>query len=429
MDNRLLPSDNKVVKILKRFFFSLFSFLVILSFLVGGLYLGYVPSDSILSVLNLRKFPEPQNPKNIKLICNLGGQEYLVEHTLYESINYYYKKDPRKKRIFLSGDYSSFVYSNPKDNSITDLVSKIKNIGQVNGLSEDRIVDLVICFVQSIPYDSEKAKKILSYSQEVPIPIRDISLIISRYPYETLYDGTGICTDKSYLLAYMLKELGYGTSLMIFDKDRHMAVGIKSPLGYTSFSSNYSFIETTNTGYRVGQLPIINRDSGEAVSLEIDYIKETNSSSNLIIPDLVKGNINPPNKIISIAEGKKYLRVIELAQRKNQIKTLVSNMTQKDIEIKEKRKELDLLSVEVTKKENNLKSAESTLRLVEDNYKQNPTFKNYQDYQRAYSLYINAYNNFENEIKIYNQSVLLFNNLVAIFNESVEKYNYLIKLD
>jgi hypothetical protein len=429
MNEEIIFPQKRKATIFKNLFFSFFIFIFVIVALVTGSYLGYIPSQGLPSVLNLRKFPEPAQPKEIKLSCNLGGNDYSIEYTLYSSINEYYKNDPQKRRKFLTGNYESFIYSDPEDKSISELVKKTKELGQQNGFSKDRIVDLLVCFTQSIPYDSDKAKVILSYPQGSPISAKDISLMVSRYPYETLYEGTGICTDKSYLLAYMLKELGYGTSIMVFDKDQHMAVGIKTPSGYTSFGSDYSFIETTNTGYKVGQLPVINRDSGEAASLEIEYMEESIDSKGLIIPNPVEGNINPPNNIILVADGNEYKRVIELAQRKDQIKDLINNINDKDQEIKNKRIELDLLAQLIDKKETEVKRAEDNLKTAEDNYKQNPTPKNYQEYSKAYAVYTSAYSDFENAVKNYNFSVSSFNNIVAAFNEAVKNYNYLINLD
>ena len=49
---------------------------------------------------------------------------------------------------------------------------------------------------------------------------------------------------KILLLAYLLRELGYGVVLFEFPSQNHMAVGIKSPEPYDYQNSGYAFVET-----------------------------------------------------------------------------------------------------------------------------------------------------------------------------------------
>lgn len=66
-----------------------------------------------------------------------------------------------------------------------------------------------------------------------------------RYPYETLYLGRGVCSDKSVLLAALLRELGFGVALIRFDVECHMAVGIRCQDGYDYLGTGYAFAEST----------------------------------------------------------------------------------------------------------------------------------------------------------------------------------------
>jgi len=68
----------------------------------------------------------------------------------------------------------------------------------------------------------------------------------NRLPYQVLYENTGICNEKAKLLAYFLKELGYGVALLNYAEEKHMAVGILAPEGYrTPGCGNYAYIEST----------------------------------------------------------------------------------------------------------------------------------------------------------------------------------------
>jgi hypothetical protein len=68
----------------------------------------------------------------------------------------------------------------------------------------------------------------------------------TRYPYEVLYEGSGVCQEKSILLAALLRELGFKSSLMYFVRENHMAVGISRPEAYDFLDSGYCLVEATN---------------------------------------------------------------------------------------------------------------------------------------------------------------------------------------
>jgi hypothetical protein len=90
---------------------------------------------------------------------------------------------------------------------------------------------IAISLVQQIPY---------GYNASYPGDYGNI-----RYPYMVLYDNSGICDEKSLLLASLLKELGYGTALISFPGHEHMVVGIRSPAAYAYNATGYAFVETT----------------------------------------------------------------------------------------------------------------------------------------------------------------------------------------
>jgi len=66
-----------------------------------------------------------------------------------------------------------------------------------------------------------------------------------KYPYQVLYDEKGVCSEKTLLAAFLLKELGYGVALLEFPGERHMALGVKAPAQYTYKDTGYAFVEMT----------------------------------------------------------------------------------------------------------------------------------------------------------------------------------------
>lgn len=137
--------------------------------------------------------------------------------------------------------------------------------------NKDDQARIAISLVQNIPYDYSKANP-LFFQTGVP-----------RYPYMVLYDKSGICEEKSILLAYLLRELGYGVVLFEFSPEKHMAVGIKCPVQYSFNNSGFAFVETTN--------PAIPTDSyGEYAKI---------------------GKLTSNPRIIHVSEGSSFMSIAE----------------------------------------------------------------------------------------------------------------------
>ena len=114
----------------------------------------------------------------------------------------------------------------------SDLDVLVRQIESGTPVQDDR-ARIAISLVQNIPYDFNKL-------YEVSVPGQ------TRYPYQVLYDNAGVCEEKSLLLAYLLRQLGYGVAVFRFDAENHMAAGIQSPSAYAYKNSGYAFVETTS---------------------------------------------------------------------------------------------------------------------------------------------------------------------------------------
>lgn len=153
-----------------------------------------------------------------------------------EAVNIYKSID----RKYISG-YSYYVTHEEDDEYMNALANVFVNTINEEGYSEWDLINLAVSFVQSLKYVPDK---IGTGYDEYP-----------KFPLETLYDQGGDCEDSSILLASLLRELGYGTVLVVTED--HMGVGIK-----TSDSGNFQFvgtdfyyIETTSPGWEIGELP------------------------------------------------------------------------------------------------------------------------------------------------------------------------------
>ena len=124
--------------------------------------------------------------------------------------------------------YLNYLDETTQVKDLNELVRQIRSRTQ----DQDDQARIAISLVQRIPYDEAKANALSVTGGQ-------------RYPYQTLYDNTGVCSDKSLLLAYLLRELGFSVALFIFPDEKHMAVGIKSPDQYAYRDTGYAFVETT----------------------------------------------------------------------------------------------------------------------------------------------------------------------------------------
>jgi hypothetical protein len=77
-----------------------------------------------------------------------------------------------------------------------------------NYLSDDEYLELIVAFVQQIPY------------RENPSPYR-------KYPVQVIYDKAGDSDEKSQLLAKLLSREGYDVSLMVYEDLGYETTGIR----------------------------------------------------------------------------------------------------------------------------------------------------------------------------------------------------------
>ncbi len=141
-------------------------------------------------------------------------------------------------------DYTAYdVYVNdPRGDAVLqDFVAKLEELAV--GLNIWERLNLVIAFVQSIPYVGE--------SCEYP-----------RYPIEMLVDQQGDCEDSAILTAALVRHMGFGVVLLAFLEENHMAVGIRvlppqhQDLQAYEWNGNpYYYLEPTNLGWAIGQIP------------------------------------------------------------------------------------------------------------------------------------------------------------------------------
>ena len=177
------------------------------------------------------------NSKNIVLKYILDRQEKEINFRTYDEVNNYVSNIPRiinykGLEIPFRGDFKlKSINEEIQREMILPLVKKIQNLAPDNRIQQARIA---INLVQNIPYGF--SEKTLSFAGQ--------EINYSRYPYEVLNENQGICGEKSMLLSFLLKELGYGVSIFYFVEENHEVVGIKCPVDRSFYGSGYCFVET-----------------------------------------------------------------------------------------------------------------------------------------------------------------------------------------
>ena len=178
-------------------------------------------------------------PKEAIFPYTLKGKKGEIKIVLYERVYDYVSTIPRilrasndfiPKRIdFKMNKLGDFI----QREAILPLIVEIQNIAPNSKEDQARIT---ISLVQNIQYNE---------SEEVVL-FNNISLRISRFPYQTLYDNAAACEGKSELLALLLKEIGYGVSLFYYGPENHEVIGIECPVEKSFNETGYCFVETTS---------------------------------------------------------------------------------------------------------------------------------------------------------------------------------------
>lgn len=170
----------------------------------------------------------------------VGRRDWSWSISLSQTGYEYFKHLPR----IPTDDYSLYVTNPADDVYLNGLVKEFRNAQTNAKLNEYQMIELVVAFVQSIPYVEDKVS---TGQEEYP-----------KYPIETLYEQSGDCEDKSILMASLLDRLGYGVVLLAMPN--HMAVGVKGassiPGTFVTYQGNrYYYLETTSVDWQIGDIP------------------------------------------------------------------------------------------------------------------------------------------------------------------------------
>ena len=181
----------------------------------------------------------------------VDGETYQISVTLDKNLYTYYLG---LGRYYFTDDGDNgvlnYVYDDMNQAMLDGFIDQFRLLQDAYGWSDSQFIREIIGCIQAIPYALDEDT---TGYEEYP-----------RYPIETLWLNTGDCEDTSFLLAACLHRLGYDCALIKFPS--HVGVGIRqdhAPTGtyFEMEGHDYYYIETTNSGFDIGELPDEIRDA------------------------------------------------------------------------------------------------------------------------------------------------------------------------
>jgi hypothetical protein len=303
-----------------------------------------------------------------------GGQAYQWSLPLKSQIDQAYSQAP--KTVYYEGDtepaglreefYGLFFQVKGGDTAVADLVSYVKQSALLHNWTSDQTAEFAMALIQYIPYDQVKA---------------NASNPIAFYPYETLYNDTGICSDKTFLGVSVLRALGYGAAILDFPSLDHSAVGIECPTAYSLNGSGYCYVETTNY-FPFGVVPLSIK-GGQAVTSNNEFTALFDSSR--------LGNISIYQKTTGL-----------IYQGAAAVHAKAAELQAQQTWIEQEKTALALIESGITQQANNLQTEANQLEA----YRQQGN--------------ISAYNNL---VEIYNSQVATYDSALSAYQQRVNVYN------
>jgi hypothetical protein len=181
-----------------------------------------------------------------------AGQTWSLTHRFSTAHYQFFRTLPRTLDYT---EYAEYISDPRDDEQLQSLIDKLERLAADAGLGIWEKLNLVIAFVQSIPYVGEVC--------EYP-----------RYPLETLVECKGDCEDAAILGAALLQQMRFDVVLLAFLEAKHMALGIRvvpptavEALPYAWNGGAYYYLEPTSVGWEIGDVPDGHRSQPTIVPL------------------------------------------------------------------------------------------------------------------------------------------------------------------
>lgn len=252
----------------------IFSSIFVLIVLAGFFYINQEPDEIICgdgSLPGQCSFNQPYFCENGKLISkpdicgcpknetntqNFCYSEYFTEQKTI-SLSYFFNGLTEKKSFLVYSGVKNYISSIPDTltymgNESPSLVDfKLRNIN--DPIQKNALMPLVIQIQNSAQTKVDQARIAINLVQNIEYGFSNKTISLnskqeiaySRYPYEVLFEQQGVCGEKTELLLFLLRELGFKTAFFYYGDENHEALGIGCPVENSVNGSGYCFVETT----------------------------------------------------------------------------------------------------------------------------------------------------------------------------------------
>lgn len=225
---------------------------------------------------------------NASVLYRLYGNDMNI----YSSFNknfYYYNQGIKET-------YSTTMYGEINDylNILQDCNGcdrdKNKIITRINESVSQTQLLIISNYFNLLPISNEnKVRSIVNMVQQIDYfngdDIRESTGYL--YPYQVLYNGIGVCGEKSMLLINLLKNMGYKTAYIDMPNINHATVGIGCTGPYEFHNSGYCYIEP-NTPNIISDFNM----RGNSYAYDSNLLKYVSiKDTNYIIYSMSDGNI------------------------------------------------------------------------------------------------------------------------------------------
>ncbi|WP_436514542.1 hypothetical protein [Ekhidna sp. To15] len=137
------------------------------------------------------------------------------------------------------------------------LADSLADISREKELSRSELAELVVTFVQDIPYSYVRVKDCSESNNKGKPCIGHIAYGLLS-PYEFLHSLYGDCDTRAVLIYSLLENLGFDPMIVVSNEYAHAMVALNIPATGDHLihrGKNYYFWETTGKGWPIGMLP------------------------------------------------------------------------------------------------------------------------------------------------------------------------------
>ncbi|MEO9482978.1 MAG: hypothetical protein ABJG47_06010 [Ekhidna sp.] len=137
------------------------------------------------------------------------------------------------------------------------IVDSLQDISARKSFSRAELAELIVTFVQDIPYSYVRTKDCAESSNNGKPCIGNIALGLLS-PYEFLHSLYGDCDTRAVLIYALLDKLGFDPMIVVSNEYAHAMLALNIPAAGDHLKhrgKNYYFWETTGKGWPIGMLP------------------------------------------------------------------------------------------------------------------------------------------------------------------------------